>query len=447
MTVGRARLAARAAILAAAAVGGATALAGADAGGVAAVAAAATSCAYFAPWCVPALLVLLVPIGFWTPEIAGVQAPPIEVAAGAAATVFVVDRLLRRHTVSVDLTSAACLALVAALGVGVAADPDVVRLRRLVFWSSLTVVLLAARRCVGDRRMLLTVAGAFGFVAAVESVAALAQFAADTPSTVAGASSIVAARPTGTLTHPNELAQALLLCLFPLLGLGLGLGRSARIAVVSCATAVVLAIGASLSRGTWIALVVGGVVVLAAVRRRSAVLTTAAIAIVAVGFLAALGGSVVTGRARTALSLATLDPDGFRAHVWARAVHAIARAPVIGSVRFETTARYDGVDVVASHPHDLYLGAAVFFGIPAACALAALMALAVRSSWRTWRHGAEARTRLLALYMLAGVVAFLVVGIGEYPFWSESLTALVVVSIAICCALDRGASQAGHDRG
>jgi O-antigen ligase len=157
--------------------------------------------------------------------------------------------------------------------------------------------------------------------------------------------------------------------------------------------------------------------------------------VVAVGsaILALVVGGAIGARITSLFAADTFGLSHFRVELWSKAVHIARDHPLTGLGDFHAVGIYaDRVDV-ATHPHSLFLGIAVFFGIPAAVAFTALFLEAARVSWMGYRREPSSR-RLRSLGSLALVVAMVVNGIFEYPFWSPALTALVVLTLAVACA-------------
>ncbi len=101
---------------------------------------------------------------------------------------------------------------------------------------------------------------------------------------------------------------------------------------------------------------------------------------------------------------------------------------------------YAGRPDLATHPHNLFLGLAVFFGIPAAVAFAGVVLLAVRAAWRSYRTREDER-QLTALGLVAALVALLANGLLEYPFWNPTLSTLIVLLVALPFGVARNNSK------
>jgi O-antigen ligase len=388
--------------------------------------------AYAAPY-----LMALTPLGFWHPRIGGIQAPALESAAigcAVACLPHVLRQLRRRRLGAAELTFAVLVICILLSGLG--PTPAGLWAHRFLFWGSLAVVFAASvetLREVAHRRLFLLAAGTAAFAEAIVALVQYVQGSAGRFSRLGGA--IVYPQPKGTLEHPNSLA--LYLAVSALLMAGVALAERRRRRVAAATAAIVTALGSLVpfSRGGWIALAAGVVVWGAAQRRPGRLLAICAI-LLAVPAVAVAAGGTFGARLSSLASRRFDDLYGFRWELAKDAVRIAAHHPLTGTGVFNEVGVYAGRPTLATHPHDLVLGVAVFFGIPAAVAFVTLLALAIRSSWRalaaaTRTHRAEAAGAL-------GALAVLVVdGLFEYPYWNLALTVQTMGLFAYAVALGR----------
>jgi O-antigen ligase len=240
-------------------------------------------------------------------------------------------------------------------------------------------------------------------------------------------------QPVGTLENPNSAAPFLVLCMLLIAGRALGESRGRR--AVAVAVAVLIGVAALLpySRGGWIALAVG-LIAFSAVQRRARYL---------IATLAALGGLLVAAivfggtfgsRITSVASRHFSDLYGFRLTLAERATHLIVHHPLTGTGVFHEVGTYAGRPTLATHPHDLLLGVAVFFGIPAALGFLAVLVLAFRGSLRASLRGAGAR-RAEGVGAFAALAAVVANGFLEYQFWNQSMAVLIMLALAYAVAL------------
>jgi O-antigen ligase len=170
-------------------------------------------------------------------------------------------------------------------------------------------------------------------------------------------------------------------------------------------------------------------------RTRLPVLVAGGIAVASAASLALLDAGAIGSRISSLFSADGGSFHTFRLELIERGMRIAAEHPLTGSGHFEETGVVAGLLEVATHPHNLFVGLAVFFGIPAALAFAGLVLLALRAVWRRFRAPADAQ-QLTGLGFLALLVALLVNGLVEYPFWNTSLTVLVVLVLAVAITLD-----------
>ena len=246
---------------------------------------------------------------------------------------------------------------------------------------------------------------------------------------------IVYPLPEGTLRHANALGMFLVFAGLALVALALAergvLARWSMITVGASAVALLV----TFSRASWIALAVGACVYVAERRTRMIVVAAGLVATLSGALLALVTGGAIGQRITSLFTVETNGLSDFRIVLAKKAAHIAASHPLTGTGHFEVAGTYAGRPDVATHPHNLFLGLAVFYGIPAAVAFGMLVLLAMRASLRGFRHFSGSR-RLTALGFLAVLVAIVVNGIFEYPFWNVSLTVLVVVILAVATTLD-----------
>jgi O-antigen ligase len=391
--------------------------------GLAALALAAGIVAYLRPGFLPALVALALPGGQAT-VVLGVQVAPLDAVAGGGAIGYLI---LAAQTPSMRVMRlphwlyAGFLACVALSALGPADDTE--RLRTAIVFGALGVVFHALTTRLDDpraRRFLLV-----GLAAAtlLEAVLALYEYAdrwSDRFAERDGA--IVYPLPQGTLTHPNALAQLLVLGALIVAALAFsedGRGRRLALAVAGLSAVALLV---TVSRGAWIAFAAGVAVYALDRRLRRRVLVAGCAVLAACALLAVASDGAIGARITSLFDRDTSALSNFRVELAERGARIAADHPLTGVGVFHEVGVYAGRPTIATHPHDLLIGVAVFFGIPAAVVFAAIVVTALRSGWRRSREWS-----LTALGCLAAVVALLVNGLFEYPFWSAPLTALVVV--------------------
>ena len=130
------------------------------------------------------------------------------------------------------------------------------------------------------------------------------------------------------------------------------------------------------SRGAWIALA-AAVVAGAAVRNLRVAAGIAGAMVAGGAGLALVGAGPVGDRLASLGSSRFSDLYGFRFELAERAASAIAHHPLTGPGVFRAAGTYVDRPSSVTHPHDLLLGVAVFFGTPAAVAFTLLLATAV----------------------------------------------------------------------
>lgn len=436
-------------IAAAAVVGGFAALAvfvDPAAAGLGLLAVTALVVAFRRPFLLGPFVALLLPAGERIPVL-DADVAPLEAVVGGGAVGYLAYVALRREPVRLrlaDWTFVALLVFIALSTLGPVDDSD--RLRELLFWGALAVVFYAVGRHLRSRRDLSLLLVALAVSTLFEAIWALAEYLdgwSDRFSLLDGA--IVYPLPQGTMDHPNALAQFLVLGVLAVLALSLAERGALRAIGFVAVCAGSLALLVTFSRASWIAMVVGLSVYLLDRRTRIPALAAGALVAAGAGALALFGGGAIEARISSLFSGRVGDLNDFRLQLARRAARIAADHPLTGSGHFEEIGIYAGRPDLATHPHNLFLGLAVFFGIPAALAFAALFVLALRAAWKAFRLHTDAR-RLTAVGFLALLVAFLVNGLLEYPFWNPSLTALVVLVLAIAMTLERPRADSSASR-
>jgi len=397
--------------------------------------------AFSRPYLLGPFVALLLPAGERV-HVLDADVAPLEAVVGGGAVGYLAYVALRREPVRLrlaDWTFVALLVFIALSTLGAVDDSD--RLRELLFWGALGVVFYAVGSHLRSRRDLSLLLVALAVSTLFEAIWALAEYLdrwSDRFSLLDGA--IVYPLPQGTMGHPNALAQFLVLGVLAVLALSLAERGALRAIGFAAVCAGSLALLVTFSRASWIAMVVGLSVYLLDRRTRIPALAAGALVAAAAGALALFGGGAIGARISSLFNGRLGDLNDFRLQLARRAARIAADHPLTGSGHFEEIGIYAGRPDLATHPHNLFLGLAVFFGIPAALAFAGLVVLALRAAWKAFRLHTDTR-RLTATGFLALLAAFLVNGLFEYPFWNPSLTALVVLLLAVAVKLDGAAPK------
>ena len=431
-------------LVAVAVVGGFVALAvlvGPVVAGLGLLAAVALVTAAERPYLLGPFVALSLPAGD-AAHVLGAQVAPLDAVVGGGAVGYIAYLAIRNERPRLrvaDWTFVVLLAFIALSTLGPVDDSD--RFRELLFWGALGVVFYAVGAHLASRRDLKLLLVALAVSTLVEASIALFEYVdrwADRFSLLNGA--IVYPLPHGTLGHPNALAQFLVLGVLAVLALALGERGALRGFGFLAAGVGSLALVVTFSRASWIALAVGVSVYLIDRRTRIPVLAAGAVAAIGATALVVSDAGAIGARISSLFSAQTGNLSDFRLELVRRGARVAAEHPFTGSGHFEEIGVYAGRPDLATHPHNLFVGLVVFFGVPAALAFAALVVLAFRSAWRGFRMHAGPQ-RLTAIGFLAFLVAFVVNGLLEYPFWNASLTALIVLALAVAVTLDRDASE------
>lgn len=401
--------------------------------------------AFLAPGLAIAITTLLLPATERF-EVLGASVAPFEAGVGGAALGFLALLLVRGEKVelrAVHWVWGGFLLAVAVSTLGPVDNSD--RIRQLAFWCALGVFFYAVSSLTSgrDRRMILFALCAAGAFEA--SLALFEYFSRLSDRFVRLEGAIVYPLPEGTLLHANALGAFLVVAALSILALGLGERGFVRRLAVASALLCVAGTAVTFSRGAWITLALASVVFVAD-RSTRRVALLAATCVVGLGFALLLaGGSELAARATSlfsAVSSSEFDElYGFRLDLAGRGVEVAASHPLTGLGDFEESGLYAGRTVGVSHPHNLFVGLAVFYGIPAALAFAGVIALVARSLVGKLRASGKAHARAPLIGSLAVIAAILVNGLFEYPFWNVSLTGLIVLALALASA-DRRAGSA-----
>lgn len=379
------------------------------------------------------LVAVLLPAAAHT-DVLGIQASPLDVGIGGCAIGYGVRLALRPDERQMEPVHWAYLVFVGCIGLSLFGPGDSSsQMRQLLFWSALGLVFHAVTSQLARRRGAGILLGGVAIALLVESALALYEYAdawSERFSLREGA--IIYPLPSGTLDHPNALAQFLVLGAFLALALTFAERGAARRLGFVAASAAVLALPVTFSRASWIAGAAGAAMFLLDKRARRPVLLGGAVVGTVGALLALVLGGAIGERIASLFTARASGQANFRLVLVERAAAAVAEHPLTGVGRFEELGVYAGRPDLVTHPHNLFLGIAVFFGIPAALAFATLVALAFAAAFKRLRHRVGASRAALA--SLAFLVALAVNGLFEYPFWNSALATLTVLGLAVACA-------------
>ncbi|WP_119354199.1 PglL family O-oligosaccharyltransferase [Azohydromonas sediminis] len=268
---------------------------------------------------------------------------------------------------------------------------------------------------------------ALGLVAAGALSALVALVQVFTPGWADGewiARSTLPGRAVGNLRQPNHLATLLLWAAIALVPL-VDRARGARTVAPAALVWTVLVVATQLTGSRTGLLGVGllalwGLVDRRLGRRARALLWTAPLLYALAWAVAALAAQQGWGTFGTATRAAQADPSSSRFAIWSDTLALIAAQPWtgVGFERFNfawTLTPFPQRPVAYfDHTHNLPLQFAVEFGVPAAVALTALLAIALARAWRAARTGRDGvwRRAFVALIVLVGTHSLL-----EYPLW------------------------------
>ena len=409
--------------------------------GIAALFAAGLLLASIHPGLVAPYLALALPLGHWHPDVIGSQAPALE-AASVGVALGCLPQLISRRAEPIRLGAADAAFAVFFAGVvlsGAGPAPKGAWAHSVVFWGALTIAFVTSSRAMRSgvsRALLLGGVAVAGAAEAIVTIVQYAQGASQRFSRLGGA--IVYPQPVGTLENPNAAAPFLVLCVLLLAGRALAEPRGRRALVVAVAVLIGVASLLPYSRGGWIALA-AGLIAWSAVQRQARYLVATIAGLGGLLAAAIVFGGTFGSRITSLASRRFSDLYGFRWTLAQRAVHHIVDHPLTGTGVFHEFGIYAGRPSLATHPHDLLLGVAVFFGIPAALGFLAVLLYAFRGAIRaSLRRSGAVRAEGVGAF--AALVAFVVNGFLEYQFWNQSLAVLVVLTLAYAVALGESAS-------
>ena len=297
----------------------------------------------------------------------------------------------------------ALVAFIALSTIGPVDNSD--RLRELLFWGALGVVFHVVAAHLHDRHALRLLFVALVVATLVEASFALFEYVdrwSERSARLGGA--IVFPLPEGTLGHPNALGQFLVLAVLGVLACSLAERGALRWLGFVAAGVGSLALVVTFSRASWIAFAAGTSVYLLERRTRVPTLVAGGAAAIGAAALALSGAGAIGARVSSLFGGEARGLYDFRLELVERAARIVADHPLTGLGDFEEVGVYAGRPDIATHPHNLYLGLAVFFGIPAALAFVGLVLLALRAAVRGYRARADER-RLTALGFVAVLVA------------------------------------------
>ncbi|MFC4852725.1 O-antigen ligase family protein [Actinophytocola glycyrrhizae] len=255
-----------------------------------------------------------------------------------------------------------------------------------------------------------------------------------------------AARATGPLSDPNDLAFVLVTAL-PLLVAVLPAEPAPRhvLAVTVAAAVLVAGAAATFSRGGALALAAAvGWLVLRRALSPKVLARAAATAAVTAGAALLLAGPHLARSLREKSFIAGSNVDT-RELRWQAAARMLAENPVLGvgpgGFRAEYAAASHNAEIAEQTPvaHNMFLEVAAELGLPAFCLFLALIAIAVVASERVLRSAADHRP------MVAVQASLIAVAIGAV-FLSEQyyLPLWLLIAVAVAAALRaRGEGRSG----
>jgi len=263
-----------------------------------------------------------------------------------------------------------------------------------------------------------------GGLAAAGLIVAVANLAAVGHALATGPLDLAVNTPVAIYTTSNAVA----LFLVPMLAVAGSLvlyatDRRVRLAALSFTVVAGSATILSFSRGGYVAL--AAVALLLALTHRRRVLLVA-IALVGGGALASLPAI----RARIAHELDFADPFNSltgRFPLWRSTLRMLRDHPLFGaglSAFDQTIRRYRGVETAGTgliYPHNLLLNFWSETGLLGLLAFAWILVQGFRVNWRGWRGGA-APWRPIHLGVLLALVAILVHGLVDVPYWKNDLS-------------------------
>ena len=131
-------------------------------------------------------------------------------------------------------------------------------------------------------------------------------------------------------------------------------------------------------------------------------------------------GKLLLGVAGEGMPVGTLDFAG-RQEVWSRAVYMLQDFPYtgVGLGMFDKVAHVlypfflIGPDAVVVHAHNVYLQVGVDLGLPGLVAYVGLITAACVAAWQSSRRARSRDTRMIAVGLLGGIVAYHVYGLTD----------------------------------
>ncbi len=405
-------------------------------GGLVGLAAAAGGLSYVSPILPGPLVALALPVDRGT-ELLGVHVWALHAVIGGAAVGYLAHLASTRQVARLRVEHWLYALLVGCLAVSILGPiDDSARIRALVAFGALGPVFHSVTTRVAERHARSALLAGLALAMVVEAVYTLYQYldAFSERIDVRGGA-VVYPSPLGTFPHQNLLGQFLVLGGLTVAALAFTERGRLRRAALAIAGLTALALVLTFSRASWIALACGAAIYAVDRTLRLRVAVVGVLAVVATVLLGVLGEGAIAARIST-LWNGGAGLSTFRLELAGSAARVVAEHPLTGTGVFREVGVYAGQPDIASHPHNLFLGLAVFFGIPAAIAFALLVARAFATAWRARTAGSvPSRT---AVGMLGALTAFLVNGLFEYPFWSLQLTALIVLVLGFALGLGGG---------
>lgn len=259
----------------------------------------------------------------------------------------------------------------------------------------------------------------------------------------------MANRGISTLGNPNHLGGYLVVPL--VLAVSLSFAAEGRlrktvagVTAVSCAAAIAL----TLTRGSWVAALVGlGVLSVAIVRSRDgrakwSAAVTAAVLVGGAGLAWLVRPELMAGVLRRLQASATGGSG--RSTIWGEAVRVIADRPLLGAgpdsyrlawygERSPELMRDAGMGIVVTEPHNVLLAVAATFGLVAMLAFVAFVGVTVwRARSAVWNDARNPRTLALSGWWSACValLVYLMMGASPIPLTLTLFMCLGVLAAA-----------------
>jgi O-antigen ligase len=394
---------------------------------------AAAAAVYARPYLLGPIVAVLLPAGDRI-NVLHAQIAPLEAVAAGGAFGYLLERTRTPGRIRLHPAHWGLAAFVVFVGLSTFGPvQDSLRAHDCFYWAALGVVFYAVTTKLETRRDTRLLLATLSVSLLVEVSLTLYEYIdgwSSRYSLLHGA--IVYPLPKGTLHHPNAVGQFLVWAGFAIVALLLVETRSIRRAGLVVVGVALPALVVTFSRASWIAFAAGAAVFLLERRTRPGIVRGAIAATLAALLALAIGGAIGS-RITSLFAPESFGLSRFRVELWHKAARIAGDHPFTGLGDFHATGIYAGRFDIANHPHDLFLGIAVFFGIPAAAAFAVVVLDATRAAWTGFTHGTD-EWRLRSLGCLALLVALFVNGVFEYPFWSPALTALVVLVLGVAAA-------------